>query len=242
MDRKKIGMKIAYARKKKNLTRQELADTLNITTRTVMNWEKGKCLPDYSVLIPLCDVLDISIDELLDNENNEDVVQLILNYLDRNRQINLKEKQFVGKILLIGGIFIVLFILFIFPPYHMISFDTNRFIYVGIILSLLGFTLINNKYRFNKRIFLNVLLFCLFFIILNGYDILNIILNNYPPRFYTAGITDSTSCAYNTLFYDVYRCFNQDDKYHIISKKDGFDYTRESIIMDPSYYYCNEEE
>ena len=81
MDRKKIGMKIAYARKKKNLTRQELADTLNITTRTVINWEKGKCLPDYSVLIPLCDILDISIDELLDNENNEDVVQLILNYL-----------------------------------------------------------------------------------------------------------------------------------------------------------------
>ena len=65
MNQEKIGKFIAEARKKKNLTQQELADKLGLTYKDVSKWECGKGLPDVSLYKDICNILDISLNEFL---------------------------------------------------------------------------------------------------------------------------------------------------------------------------------
>ena len=71
LDQYKIGKFIASRRKQKNLTQAQLAEKLNITDRAVSKWENGKCLPDASIMIELCEFLDITVNELLSGEKVE---------------------------------------------------------------------------------------------------------------------------------------------------------------------------
>lgn len=68
MDQKKIGAFIARCRKRKKLTQRELAEKLGVTDRSVSNWENGVCLSDAGLYRPLCDILEISINELFAGE------------------------------------------------------------------------------------------------------------------------------------------------------------------------------
>lgn len=69
MDQKKIGAFIAQCRKEKNLTQMQLAELLEITSQAVSKWENGRGMPDVSLLQPLCNVLDISLNELFSGEH-----------------------------------------------------------------------------------------------------------------------------------------------------------------------------
>ena len=71
MDQVKIGRFIAECRKAKGLTQAKLAEQLDITDRAVSKWETGKSLPDASLMLPLCDILGISVNELLSGERIE---------------------------------------------------------------------------------------------------------------------------------------------------------------------------
>ena len=71
MDQIKIGRFIAEYRKAKNLTQVQLAEKLSITDRAVSKWERGKGMPDASLMLELCDILDISVTELLRGERIE---------------------------------------------------------------------------------------------------------------------------------------------------------------------------
>lgn len=64
MNQEKVGRFICKLRKEKNMTQQELADKLNVTDRAISHWENGRRLPDYSLLSELCDILNVSINEL----------------------------------------------------------------------------------------------------------------------------------------------------------------------------------
>ena len=68
MDQVKIGKFIAECRKKKNLTQLQLAEKLNITDRAVSKWETGKGMPDSSIMLELCNELNITVNELLIGE------------------------------------------------------------------------------------------------------------------------------------------------------------------------------
>ena len=68
MDQVKIGKFIAERRKNQNLTQMQLAETLGITDRAVSKWETGRSLPDASLMLALCDVLQISVNDLLCGE------------------------------------------------------------------------------------------------------------------------------------------------------------------------------
>lgn len=68
MDQIKIGKFIAERRKKKNLTQMQLAEKLCITDRAISKWENGKGMPDSSLMLNLCDALEISVNELLSGE------------------------------------------------------------------------------------------------------------------------------------------------------------------------------
>ena len=71
MNQEKIGKFIAESRKEKKLTQEELAEKLGITKNAVSKWERGLCLMDMSLLKPLSDILDVSINEILAGEKIE---------------------------------------------------------------------------------------------------------------------------------------------------------------------------
>ena len=68
MNQEKIGKFIAECRKDKKMTQSEFAEKLNITDRSVSNWENGRNMPDLSLFKSICDELDITINELLSGE------------------------------------------------------------------------------------------------------------------------------------------------------------------------------
>ena len=68
MDQIKIGRFIAETRKSKNLTQKQLAEKLSISDKTVSKWECGKGLPDVSIMLDLCEELQITVNDLLTGE------------------------------------------------------------------------------------------------------------------------------------------------------------------------------
>ena len=68
MDQDKIGKFISSCRKEKNMTQAQLAEKLSITDRAVSKWETGKSMPDPSIMLTLCELLNINVNELLTGE------------------------------------------------------------------------------------------------------------------------------------------------------------------------------
>ena len=68
MDTEKMGRFIAERRKDKHMTQKDFARMLNITDKAVSKWERGNGFPEISLLLPLCNELDLSVNELLTGE------------------------------------------------------------------------------------------------------------------------------------------------------------------------------
>lgn len=64
----KIGKFIADCRKEKNITQRQLAEQLEISDKTVSKWETGRGMPEAQFMLPLCEQLGISVNELLSGE------------------------------------------------------------------------------------------------------------------------------------------------------------------------------
>lgn len=147
MNQVKIGKFIAERRKKCGLTQMQLAEKLNITDRAVSKWENGKSLPDSSIMLDLCELLNISVNDLLSGE-----VVTVNNY-DENLEKNLikmvKEKEKADERLLsieivmgIVGVILCLALIFVASYVPMVS-------WLKIVLGSTGF------------VFLFVIAFCL---------------------------------------------------------------------------------
>ena len=117
MDQIKIGKFIAECRKNNNLTQMQLAEKLNITDRAISKWENGKAMPDSSIMLDLCNELQISVNELLsgevikmDNYNEK----LELNLLDMVKQKEQSDKKMLSLEIVIGYISSITFLVLIF--------------------------------------------------------------------------------------------------------------------------------
>ena len=73
MDQIEIGKFIADERKTKKYTQRELADKLGISDKTISKWERGNGFPEVSLLLPLCNELNITVNELLSGERLQEV-------------------------------------------------------------------------------------------------------------------------------------------------------------------------
>ena len=121
MDQLKIGKFIAKCRKGVNLTQAQLAEKLGITDKAVSKWERGIAMPDSSIMLELCGILGISVNELLSGEkinmeNNDQKSERLL--LEMAKELEKKEKTIwnamwtimtVSFIGLIGGLAIIAF-------------------------------------------------------------------------------------------------------------------------------------
>lgn len=68
MDQVKIGSFIAQIRKEKGMTQKELAGAIGVSDKTVSKWECGNGMPELSMLMPLCELLKVNVNELLSGE------------------------------------------------------------------------------------------------------------------------------------------------------------------------------
>lgn len=73
MDQIEIGKFIAEERKVKKYTQRELADKLGISDKTISKWERGNGFPEVSLLLPLCNELEITVNELLSGKRLQEV-------------------------------------------------------------------------------------------------------------------------------------------------------------------------
>lgn len=139
MDQVKIGKFIAERRKKVNLTQLQLAEKLSITDRAVSKWETGKAMPDSSIMLDLCHVLQISVNDLLcgevvtvDHYNKE----LENNLLELIKQKELADKRLLGVEVLIGITATVILFALIF-----VSAFVQMETWLRVVLMVLGFVL-----------------------------------------------------------------------------------------------------
>ncbi|MDD6334191.1 MAG: helix-turn-helix transcriptional regulator [Clostridia bacterium] len=115
MNQQEIGKFIAQKRREKNLTQEQLAEKLGISNKTVSKWECGKCMPDYSIVKPLCQELGITVSELMDGEVKVDSSirvfdeKQILNMLERIQQLEKQKMSILGMLLIVMGIALIAF-------------------------------------------------------------------------------------------------------------------------------------
>lgn len=98
MNQIKIGQFIAEKRKENGFTQMQLAEMLGITDRAISKWERGKAMPDYSIILDLCDKLKINVNDLLCGE-----VVAMENYnkeMENNLLEMIKQKEEADKRLL----------------------------------------------------------------------------------------------------------------------------------------------
>lgn len=209
MNQEKIGKFIASVRKEKNITQNELAEKLGVSDRTIGNWENGRNMPDVSLFKPLCESLDISLNDLLsgekvsDNCYHERLEENIINAIDYSNKKIEKNNNVITFIFIILCILSSFTVISIFPSE---SSWGSIFSILSIILSLIGVAGLTKKIRFFKRIIITFGYFFLVSIMLILVDYIGVVNVKQAPRFSIIKVSGNRVVYYDTLFYDVIRC------------------------------------
>lgn len=227
MNQEKIGLFISKCRKDKNLTQSELAEILGVTDKSISNWECGRNMPDLSLFKPLCEVLDISINDLISGEKvsndkyQETLEDNIIKTIDyTNKKVSAKN-NLLGIILITFGVMITITAMTIFPSES--SWGSIYAIF-GVIISLLGLTRFTKKLKPLSKILVNVSFLIISILILFLIDYLSVINIKQAPRFSIYKITGETTIYYDTPFYDVIRCKRDTkDEYYKIMPNTAYD-------------------
>lgn len=112
MDCRQIGLFIAQERKAKKLTQANLAEKLHVSAKTVSKWETGNGLPDTDLLLNLCTILNITVNELLcgkrltpETENSEARKNALKTVITKRE---LETLAILTELLILAGIIITL--------------------------------------------------------------------------------------------------------------------------------------
>lgn len=143
MDQVKIGKFIAECRKGKNLTQMQLAEKMNVTDRAVSKWETGKSMPDSSIMLLLCSVLGINVNDLLNGERvtmdnyNEKSEQLLIEMVKQKEQ---SDRQLLSLEILIGtfSVIILLGFSFVAALFQMADWARICLIVTGFVIGIIG--------------------------------------------------------------------------------------------------------
>lgn len=214
MNQEKIGKFILECRKNKKLTQSELAEKLGVTDKSISNWENGRNMPDLSLFKPLCDILEISINDLISGEKvrkdkyQEKFEENIISTIDyTTKKIN-EKNNVIGIVCIIFGLILAVTAMTIFPSE---SSWGSIYSVLGAIISLIGISKFTKKISYGKRLICNFGYFTIFIMMLFILDYISVVNIKQAPRFSTYKITADTSIYYDTPFYDVIRC-NKDTK------------------------------
>lgn len=235
MNQEKIGKFIANMRKEKKLTQQDLAEKLNVSDRTIGNWENGRNMPDLSLFKPLCDELGITINELISGEKlKKEVYQ---EKFEENviKTIDYSSKKINGKTNLIGIILITIGVLLSFTAMTIFPSDSSWgsvYSVFGLIVSLIGISHFTKKLNYKKRLLIGLGYFIIYFSFLVLIDFISVTVHSQVPRFSYEKMYIDNIAIYKAPFYNVYR-INVDTKneYYIIDTKK--EYTIDTLPVVP---------
>ena len=231
MNQEKIGKFIAECRKKKNMTQQELSEKLGVSDRTVGNWENGRNMPDLSLFKPLCNELDISLNDLMSGEKVnekeycEKLEENIMNTIDYSNKKIENRNNFIGLIFIIFGVLISITAIAIFPSESSWGGIYSIF---GAIVSLIGVSKFTKRLTHVKRLICNFGYFLLFLLVLITIDYIGVVNIHQAPRFSLIKISGDGVIYYDTPFYDVVRC-NVNEKNEIFKVIKNQKYDRDNI-------------
>lgn len=228
MDQEKIGNFILECRKNKKLTQSELAEKLGVTDKSISNWENGRNMPDLSLFKPLCDILEISINDLISGEKvSKDKYQNkfeenLLSTIDYTTKKIIEKNNVIGLLLIIFGVLLATTAMTIFPSE---SSWGSVYSVIGAIISLIGVSKFTNKITsYIKRLICNLGYFVFFVAMLFILDYVSVVNIKQAPRFSIYKISADTTIYYDTPFYDVIRC-NKDknNEYYKVLKNQKYD-------------------
>ena len=235
MNQEKIGKFIAMRRKEKNMTQSELAEKLGVTDKSIGNWENGRNMPDLSLFKPLCNELDITINELLSGEGlkkeeyQEKFEENIINTIDYStKKITLIRKN-LGIVLLILGILIS------FTAMTMFASESSWgsiYSVIGAIISLIGVSKLTKNYKHSKRLLICSIYFIFFLVSLFVIDYISVISLKQLPRFCTIKTGNEYVYECDNPIYTVYRVnSNTPNEYIIVDTKK--EYNLDTIPVVP---------
>lgn len=143
MDQIKIGKFIAERRKEVKLTQAQLAEKLNITDRAISKWETGRTMPDSSLMLELCGILKISVNDLLNGEvvsmenYNKKTEEIMLDMVKQKEQ---NDKRLLSLEILIGVFSIIILLGCVFPAAYLEMEDWLRvcIVIAGFIVCMIG--------------------------------------------------------------------------------------------------------
>ena len=127
MNQEKIGKIIAKCRKENGYTQALLAEKLGITDRAVSKWENGKSMPDASIMLELCELLGINVNELLIGEHI--IMDNYKEVAEKNLvEMKTQEEKAKKKVILVVIVFAIMLLLTWFAGKD-IGKDLGIFIY-----------------------------------------------------------------------------------------------------------------
>ena len=227
MNQEKIGKFIAQCRKEKNMTQQDLSEKLGVSSKTVSNWENGRNMPDLSLFKPLCEELDINLNDFLSGEKVKEteyqkkLEENIINTINFSNNKLRNENNFIGLILITFGVLISITAIAIFPSE---SSWGSIYSVVGAIISLIGISKFTKRLTYGKRLICNFGYFLILIFVLITIDYIGVVNIHQAPRFSLKKISGENTIYYDTPFYDVVRCnVNKDNEKFIIMKNQKYD-------------------
>lgn len=235
MDVVKIGKFIAKNRKEKELTQEQLAEKLGVTAKTISRWENGNYMPDISLLKPLSELLNVTLNDLLSGEiveeehYQEKVEETIQNTIDYTNQKIKEKSNSIGIIFTLFGVLLSITAMTILPSE---SSWGSIYSVLGCILSLIGISRFTKKLTYGKRLICHLSYFILYICTLFIIDYIGVVNIRQAPRFSYSIETGDTMIMYKTPFYHVYRMNrNTKNEYYIIDTKKA--YTEDTVPNSP---------
>lgn len=235
MNQDKTGKFIAKCRKDKKMTQTELAEKLGVTDKSIGNWENGRNMPDLSLFKPLCDELDITINELLSGERlkeeeyQEKFEENIINTIDYStKRINIIRNN-LGIVLLVLGVLISFTAMTMFASES--SWGSIYSVF-GAVISLIGVSKLTKKYSLSKRLVICITYFILFLSVLFVVDYISVISLKQLPRFCTIKTGNEYVYECENPLYTVYRVnSNTPNEYIIVDRNKK--YTIDTVPVVP---------
>lgn len=227
MNQEKIGRFIANCRKQRKMTQSELGEKLGVTEKSVSNWENGRNMPDLSLFKPLCNELNITLNDLLSGEKvtekeyREKLEENIINTIDYTNKKLENRNNFIGFILITFGILISVSAIAIFPSES--SWGSIYSVF-GAIVSLIGVSRFTKRLTHPKRLLCNFSYFLIFIVLLVMIDYIGVVNIHQAPRFSLVKVSGENIVYYDTPFYDVVRCnVDKDNETFKVIKNQKYD-------------------
>ena len=258
MNQEKIGKFIQEKRKEKNLTQSDIAEKLGVSNRAVSKWENGINMPDLSLFKPLCEILDISINELMSAEDIDE--ERYRDELEENMvklaNINKKKSDITGYLILnLIGIICLIFGL----SYHQtINNYSVLFELFGSILIVIGFLKLTKSLKTISKIIINTIVIIVLIVVIRLFEVMNIMGEFNPPKYYYYK-SDYGRCVMYKKIWGVNETYHDrdtferisinrktlyylDDKYFYLSLAQGYNISEEQFLEDVCINNMNDEE